>query len=307
MNLKHGAGVINAQKLLKQAISYDIPCYVYGSGFSVMACDVFFKDEIARAADGFDWEKEKRQQQKAEAVEKEIENLVNHFLFYDGCFLKVSNVMLSHVLFCENNGQSTQSLNFHENIFDGYLSTAWENGEHNENFFGVAGKDFWDEVESVNLLPVTNALWLEDVQGEKVYSIDDIKKLTSLKFTHYEINTEKFELCPFFEIGLKDLIIFHKDLKALENHILNSDPIPEKQTPALGHLAKLNQPLHSRTANNAAKVIAAMAELLKMDITTPYGNESNGKILGAAEKLGLQISPETIAKWLKSANQEQSK
>lgn len=34
--------------------------------------------------------------------------------------------------------------------------------------------------------------------------------------------------------------------------------------------------LHSRTANNASKIISALCELNKLDITQPYGDSNKG-------------------------------
>lgn len=65
-----------------------------------------------------------------------------------------------------------------------------------------------------------------------------------------------------------------------------------------------DQPLHPRTANNASKIIAALtSELLKMDLTQPFANDSNGKIMAAIEKQGNTISKDVIANWLKLAHE----
>lgn len=65
--------------------------------------------------------------------------------------------------------------------------------------------------------------------------------------------------------------------------------------------------LPSRTANNASKIISALAsELLGMDLTQPYSEETNGKILKAIEKQGNKVGKDRIADWLKLAH-DQSK
>lgn len=61
--------------------------------------------------------------------------------------------------------------------------------------------------------------------------------------------------------------------------------------------------LSSRTANNASKIISALAsELLGMDLTKPFADDSNGKIMQAIEKQGNKLSKDTIAEWLKLAH-----
>ncbi len=65
-----------------------------------------------------------------------------------------------------------------------------------------------------------------------------------------------------------------------------------------------DQPLHPRTANNASKIIAALtSELLNMDLTQPFANDSNGKIMVAIEKQGNTVSKDVIANWLKLAHE----
>lgn len=67
--------------------------------------------------------------------------------------------------------------------------------------------------------------------------------------------------------------------------------------------ANNDKELPTRTANNAGKIISALAiELLKMDITQPYG-KSNKNIANAIERQGDTLSEDTIAHWLKIAHQ----
>lgn len=67
--------------------------------------------------------------------------------------------------------------------------------------------------------------------------------------------------------------------------------------------ANNDKELPTRTANNAGKIISALAvELLKMDITQPYG-KSNKDIAHAIERQGDTLSEDTIAHWLKIAHQ----
>jgi len=64
-----------------------------------------------------------------------------------------------------------------------------------------------------------------------------------------------------------------------------------------------DEPMHPRTANNASKIIAALtSELLNMDLTQPFANDSNGKIMAAIEKQGNTVSKDVIADWLKLAH-----
>lgn len=69
-------------------------------------------------------------------------------------------------------------------------------------------------------------------------------------------------------------------------------------------LADNDQLLHARTANNASKIIAALtSELLNMELTQPFANNSNGKIMTAIEKQGNTVSKDVIGYWLKLAHE----
>lgn len=64
-------------------------------------------------------------------------------------------------------------------------------------------------------------------------------------------------------------------------------------------ISKNDEKLHPRTANNASKIIGALAsELLNIDLTKPYAESSNGIIQKAIEIQGNSLSKEVIADWL---------
>lgn len=71
-----------------------------------------------------------------------------------------------------------------------------------------------------------------------------------------------------------------------------------------------NKELPTRSQNTVGTIIAGLANLAKIDLTSHYGDDSNKKIrqellkLGfkANEKDGLPLSSETVAKWLKIAD-----
>lgn len=63
-----------------------------------------------------------------------------------------------------------------------------------------------------------------------------------------------------------------------------------------------NTEIHPRTANTASKIIGALAiEMLGMDLSKPYSDSTNGKIKKALDKMGVEVSTDTIAYWLKLA------
>lgn len=60
--------------------------------------------------------------------------------------------------------------------------------------------------------------------------------------------------------------------------------------------------LHSRTANNASKIIGALCELNGLDITQPFG-ETNKKIMATLDQLDSPIGKDVIGEWLKLAHE----
>ena len=85
--------------------------------------------------------------------------------------------------------------------------------------------------------------------------------------------------------------------KDISNLIVKIESLDE------GSVTNNDREMHPRTANNASKIIAALtSELLKMDITKPYSNDSNGKIKAAIERQGHTVSKDVIGYWLDLAH-----
>ncbi|MCL1623655.1 hypothetical protein M2R47_05300 [Moraxella sp. Tifton1] len=90
--------------------------------------------------------------------------------------------------------------------------------------------------------------------------------------------------------------------KALESNQQLQDELEQ----AKARIAELenqsgNKELPTRTANNASKIILAMAECLGWDLSKPFADETNGKIREILEKQGNVLSKDTVGKWLKQA------
>lgn len=61
--------------------------------------------------------------------------------------------------------------------------------------------------------------------------------------------------------------------------------------------------MHTRTANNAAKMIGALAELNQLDLTQPQG-QANKIIRETLEKLGSSLGKDKVGEWLKLAHDQ---
>jgi len=98
-----------------------------------------------------------------------------------------------------------------------------------------------------------------------------------------------------YDITVEQLAKKEGEIKGLLNKIehLEQDAIADN-----------DKTMHPRTANTVSKIIAAIAsELLNMDLTQPFANDSNGKIMAAIEKQGNTVSKDVIAHWLKLAHE----
>lgn len=98
-----------------------------------------------------------------------------------------------------------------------------------------------------------------------------------------------------YDITVKQLTKKEEEIKGLLNKIEHLE-----QTA----IANNDKAMHPRTANTVSKIIAALtSELLNMDLTQPFANDSNGKIMAAIEKQGNTVSKDVIANWLKLAHE----
>lgn len=93
-----------------------------------------------------------------------------------------------------------------------------------------------------------------------------------------------------------------KKLAYQDNRI--EDLLKEIENLKQNAVADNDKAMHPRTANTVSKIIAALTSgLLKMDLTQPFSNNSNGKIMTAIEKQGNAVSKDVIADWLKLAHE----
>ncbi len=98
-----------------------------------------------------------------------------------------------------------------------------------------------------------------------------------------------------YDITVKQLAIKEEEIQSLLNKIEHLE-----QTA----IANNDKDMHPRTANTVSKIIAALtSELLNMDLTQPFANDSNGKIMAAIEKQGNTVSKDIIGHWLKLAHE----
>lgn len=173
---------------------------------------------------------------------------------------------------------------------------------------------------------------LDDNFIDMYWKVEDILELECI--VSIELNAEVFEeYIEAFGSDARETVSYIRQIKNLKEKLIveqeksarsqNFDAnaydaaikkIAEQNTQIKDLLSKIenlekksipnnDKTMHPRTANNASKIIAALtSELLNMDLTQPYANDSNGKIMAAIEKQGNTVSNDIIADWLKLAH-----
>lgn len=140
--------------------------------------------------------------------------------------------------------------------------------------------------------------WVLHMPDSNYHKAIKLEKKCKLIFSSQDLN---FILRRIKNINLAPKLT--KELKEAHRLINQQHTQIENLNKELGSKKSADE-LHVRTANNAGKIISALAsELLHLDITQPYSKESNGAIREAIERQGNSISEDVIAFWLKIAHE----
>ncbi len=143
--------------------------------------------------------------------------------------------------------------------------------------------------------------WVLHMPDSDYQEMIKLEKICELKFSSQDLNhllhrIESINLTPKLTNDIKEA-----------NRLISQQNTQIEDLKNKLNSKKSTDELHPRTANNAAKIISALAsELLKLDLTLPSSKESNGVIKAAIERQGNSLSVDAIANWLKLAH-EQSK
>lgn len=175
-----------------------------------------------------------------------------------------------------------------------------------------------EEDLSDNKMPMTILEGLQPIGYRLFYTDGEINKHHNEQVS-YELKFKSRDLIQFAneiqeKLQFSDLIEKLKIEKSIRKQLEisvrslelslnqnNTRSTNQTSTPAENN----SEELHIRSANNAAKIISALAsELLELDITKPYSEESNGAIRKAIERQGNSVSAGVIAYWLKTAHEQ---
>lgn len=175
-----------------------------------------------------------------------------------------------------------------------------------------------EEDLSDDKMPMTILEGLQPIGYRLFYTDGEINKHHNEQVS-YELKFKSRDLIQFAneiqeKLQFNDLIEKLKIEKSIREQLeisvrsleLSLNQNNTRSTNQTSTLAENNsEELHIRSANNAAKIISALAsELLELDITKPYSEESNGAIRKAIERQGNSVSAGVIAYWLKTAHEQ---
>lgn len=159
---------------------------------------------------------------------------------------------------------------------------------------------FWKIDDILSIKEITNLGIDREVFNNYSYYVDNDtyqKILQENKFL-----SKRIELLRqgSLDTEIKQMMLEIQSLTKELEFTKNENTQLEKQLKNLG-AGKNNEKLHPRTANNASKIILAMAELLKWNLSKPYAKETNGKIVEILERHSNKLSKDIVADWLKQA------
>lgn len=294
LNRKHGIDNITPKKLLKYLSKFQRNYRFIGAYTPIK--------NISLSADlKFDNFRDFERDYWFEKI-RSLENMITMSAEETGLLLKLDDSSVREILFF---GETTVSE--YRNPFRSY-SYLFDCKDNEEDLAKYAYSQYgFKDLAILAIYPHLTISKQDDLKAELANIRHD--------FT-YEFYDTDDELSYYLMLHLKfkidDLVILHKDLSILESYILNKGIKEILPTSSLETMMLPTKPdlqiherlLDSRTANNASKIISALAsELLGMDLTQPYSDESNGKIQKAIERQGNRLGNDTIAYWLKQAHE----
>lgn len=138
-----------------------------------------------------------------------------------------------------------------------------------------------------------------------ILTLDCLKKIGFVDISLLE-EIDEIERLTRENIEQKKIIEKLSNALSLKTNATETTTLQNQLDQAQAYIAELenqsgNKELPTRTANNASKIILAMAECLGWDLSKPFADETNGKIREILEKQGNALSKDTVGKWLKQA------
>ena len=229
--------------------------------------------------------------------------IVNHLL-KDNDFLKL-DFYYEYIEFFDKNGNKVDQDHVYKETDTNALDFSSKKIEYIKFSYDAYGEDYPVSYPTKDFLDHLLTRDIDDTFIEMFWNIEDILKLDSMSVI--ELDMRAFRECH--------AVMFTDDkkrLKSIRSKRCSKDEQVEEGPQfwsntrfASGSKIKSDKDLalHSRSANNASKIISALAsELLDMDLTKPFSDETNGKIKAAIERQGNSVSKDVIADWLKLAH-----
>lgn len=159
---------------------------------------------------------------------------------------------------------------------------------------------FWKIDEILSIKEIINLGIDREVFNNYAFYVDNDTHQKILQENKFLLKRIELLRQGSLDMEIKQMML---EIQALEKElefIKSENTQLEKQLQNLG-VSRNDEELHPRTANNASKIILAMAELLKWNLSKPYAKETNGKIIEILEKHSNKLSKDIVAYWIKQA------
>lgn len=231
--------------------------------------------------------------------------IVNHLLKDDN-FLKL-DFYREYIQYFDKNGNEVDPYYLYEQTDIDALDFSSKKIEYLKLSYDAYGEDYPASYPTKDFLDHLLTRDIDDTFIDKFWNIEDILKLDCMSVI--ELDMRAFKEChAVMFTDDKEMLNSIRSKRGSKDEKVEVSPQFWANTYfANGSKSKIKSDkdvtLHSRSANNASKIISALAsELLDMDLTKPFSDETNGKIKAAIERQGNSVSKDVIADWLKLAH-----
>lgn len=168
---------------------------------------------------------------------------------------------------------------------------------------GVSGRSYGDYHGPLARLPVGK---LEYLQAHGSMSFNRSRPFQAESFHGQNFGPphektairQQFDLEEYFWLFLKDEELLEVTINRV---IFMRDDLEKTASTRVTSGAMSEKPLHTSERKSVAQIMAALAAMARLDLSTPYAADETLRASAASHGLELPSSPETVVKYLKAA------
>ncbi len=261
LNRKYKTDNINAHKLLKKVVQYEIPLFIYGKNFQLTGDYVMSSYKSVRLIND-DMELRRNTLKEVLKINRlaysRIDSMLSAVMENTGGFLELSLETIRAFLF--DSKITTDNID-ETSLFGGFLPIATPNGNASSLDYldDYLLRDFEDSVAfTLALYPSIDIF--PDNEEDITLAIDSAIKLCTPKVVDYYLGnreSQKPYITPYFEFNRSDLIILSSGIAKLEELISSiEEPNIEVKSLDTDFLKKKGVSPHKLLAKHMAKHIA---------------------------------------------------